>query len=80
MIQHYNNETDVKKGRFVLRIMTIFKMGFSVRGRAGASGEEGIAAVMEGTGELVCEEASISSNITTFYAQTIVVALYTFYH
>ena len=38
------------------------------------------AAVMEGTGELVCEQASISSNITTFYAQMIVVARYTFYH
>ncbi len=40
----------------------------------GASGEEGIAAVMEGTGELVCEQASISSSITTFYAHIIVVA------
>ncbi len=46
----------------------------------GASGEEGIAAVMEGTGELVCEQASISSNRTAFYAQMIVVARYTFYH
>ena len=38
------------------------------------------AVVMEGTGELVCEQASISSNITTFYAQMIAVAQYTFYH
>ena len=36
----------------------------------GASGEEE-------TGELVCEQASISSNKTTFYAQMIVVAHYT---
>ena len=46
----------------------------------GASGEEGIAAVMEGTGELVCEQTSNSSNITTFYVQMIAVARYTFYH
>ena len=40
---------------------------------AGASGEEGKAAVMGGTGELVCEQASITSNIATSYAQMIVV-------
>ena len=46
----------------------------------GTSGEEGTTAAMGGTDELVCEQASISSNITTFYAQMIVVARYTLYH
>ena len=44
------------------------------------SGEEEKGAVMVGTDELVCEQASISSNITTFHAQMIVVARYTLYH
>ena len=48
--------------------------------KPGASGEEGISAVMEGTGELVCEQASITSSTTPFYDQMIVMARYTFHH
>ena len=77
MIQHYKSETDLifwigKRGDLCWEFWPFLKCDLGSEAEPGASGEEGIAAVMEGTGELVCEQA--------FYAQMIVVARYTFYH
>ena len=70
MIQHYNNETDLnfllEKGEICVEIDDHFS-DLESEAEPGASGEEE-------TGELVCEQASMSSNKTTFYAQMIVVA------
>ena len=74
MIQHYNNETDLnfwlEKGEICDETYDHF-YDLESEAESGASGEEE-------TCELVCEQASISSNKNTFYAQMIVVARYTF--